>query len=122
MTILLVDDEAAIRQHARSILQAHGYRVLEASGGMAAMHICQQHEGPIHLLLTDVLMPEINGQILGEHVTALRPCIRVLYMSGATSDALIALFDRTRSRALIQKPFTPDVLVRKVRGLLSAVR
>ena len=121
-TILLVDDEALLRRLVHRILQTHGYTVLEANGGMDALQICQQHEGPIHLLLTDVLMPEMNGQNLAEQVTALRPHTRVLYMSGATDDALVALFDRTMSIALIQKPFTPDALARKVRGLLSDIR
>ena len=121
-TILLVDDETSVRQLVRKILQMNGYTVLEASRGVDALQICQQHEGPIHLLLTDVLMPEMNGQNLAEQVTALRPHTRVLYMSGATDDALVALFDRTMSIALIQKPFTPDALARKVRGLLSDIR
>lgn len=121
-TILLVDDEALLRQLVRSILQTHGYTVLEASGGMDAIRICQRHEGPIHLLLTDVLMPEMNGRNLAERVTTLRPHTLVLYMSGATDDALVALFDRAMSTALIQKPFTPDALARKVRGLLSDIR
>jgi len=121
-TILLVDDEALLRQLVRSILQTHGYTVLEASGGMDAIQICQQHEGPIHLLLTDVFMPEMNGRNLAERVTTLRPHTPVLYMSGSTDDVLVALFDRTRSTALIQKPFTPDALASKVRAALSAPR
>ncbi len=119
-TILLVDDEARLRQLVRSILQMHGYTVLEASGGMDAIQICQQHEGPIHLLLTDVMMPEMNGQNLAELVTVLRPHTRVLYMSGTPDDALVALFDRTPSTAFIRKPFTPDALARKAREVLGA--
>ena len=119
-TILLVDDEAILRRLVRKILQTNGYTVLEASRGTDALHICQQHKGPIHLLLTDVLMPEMDGHNLAEQATAVRPHMRVLYMSGAADNALVALFDRTLSRALIRKPFTPDDLASKVRRLLSA--
>ncbi len=119
-TILLVDDETAVRQLIRRILQMNGYTVLEANGGMDALQICQQHEGLIHLLLTDVLMPEMNGQNLAERVTALRPHIRVLYMSGCIDSALITLSDRKTEIAFIQKPFTPDALARKVREILGA--
>lgn len=121
-TILLVDGEALLRRLIRRILQAHGYMVLEASRGMDALQICQQHEGPIHLLLTDVLMPEMNGQNLAERVTALRPHIRVLYMSGYTDSALVALFELKTETAFIQKPFIPDALASKVREILGATR
>ncbi|MEK6549352.1 MAG: response regulator [Nitrospirota bacterium] len=121
-TILLVDDEALLRQLVRSILQTHGYTVLEASGGMDAIRICQRHEGPIHLLLTDVLMPGMNGQNLTEHVTALRPHARVLYMSGCADSTLLTLSERKTEIAFIQKPFTPDALTRKVRAILGATR
>lgn len=121
-TILLVDDETAVRQLIRRILQMNGYTVLEANGGMDALQICQQHEGPIHLLLTDVLMPEMNGQNLAERVTALRPHTRVLYMSGYTDSALVALFELKTETAFIQKPFMPDALASKVRETLGATR
>jgi len=118
-TILLVTGDAQLRQQATGVLQSHGYRVLEASRSPATLQLCRQQDGPIHLLMTDVLMPEINGHTLTEQVMALYPCITVLYMSGEASDALVALFDRTQSLALIRKPFTPDALVHKVRRLLS---
>ena len=121
-TILLVDDEALLRLLVRRILQTHGYTVLEASRGMDAIQICQQHEGPIHLLLTDIIMREMNGQNLAERVTTLRPHTRVLYMSGSTGSAPVTLVGPTTSTAFIQKPFTPDALTRKVREILSDAR
>jgi DNA-binding NtrC family response regulator len=120
-TILLVDDETSVRQLVRRILQLNGYTVLEASRGVDALQICQRHEGPIHLLLTDVMMPEMNGQNLAEQVTALRPHIRVLYMSGYI-DPLIALVGLRAEIAFIQKPFMPDALASKVREILGATR
>lgn len=119
-TILLVDDEAPVRGLVRRILRVHGYTVLEASRGMDALQICQQHEGPVHLLLTDVLMPGMNGQNLAERVTDLRPHARVLYMSGCADSTLLTLPERKIEIAFIQKPFTPDALARKVREVLGA--
>ena len=118
-TILLVDDEALLRQLVRIILQTRGYTILEASGGMDAIRICQQHEGPIHLLVTDVIMPGMNGQSLTEQVTTLRPHTRVLYMSGCADSTLLTLSERKTEIAFIQKPFTPDALTRKVRDILD---
>jgi DNA-binding NtrC family response regulator len=119
-TILLVDDEAPARGLVRRILQMQGYTVLEASGGTDALQICRQHEGPIQLLLTDVLMPGMNGHYLAEQVTDLRPDTRVLYMSGYADSTLITLTERKTQIAFIQKPFTPDALTRKVRDMLDA--
>jgi DNA-binding NtrC family response regulator len=119
-TILLVDDEAPVRGLVRRILQMNGYTVLEAGGGMNALQICQQHEGPIHLLLTDVFMPGMNGHHLAEQVTVLRPDARVLYMSGCADSSLIFLSERKTGLAFIQKPFTLDALARKVREVLGA--
>ena len=120
-TILVVDDKAPVRGLVRIILQMHGYTVLEASRGMDALQICQQHEGPIHLLLTDVMMPEMNGQELAERVTTLHPHTRVLYMSGYI-DPLITLVGLRAEIAFIQKPFTVDALAHKVREVLGATR
>lgn len=120
-TILLVDDEIMVRRLVCRILEMQGYTVLEASGGMDALRICKRHEGQIHLLLTDVLMPEMNGRTLAERVTALRPHIRVLYMSG-DPDPLIALVAIRAEIAFIQKPFTTDALACKVREALGTPR
>lgn len=121
-TILLVDDEAPVRELVCRILRVHGYTVLEAGKGIDALQICQQYEGPIHLLLTDVLMPGMNGQDLAEQVAALRPHTRVLYMSGCIDSALITLLQIKIELAFIQKPFMPDALARKVREILGASR
>jgi DNA-binding NtrC family response regulator len=119
-TILLVDDERAVRQVVCSMLQMQGYTVLEAGRGVDALRICEQHEGPIHLLLTDVFMPEMNGLRLAEQVVALHPQTRILYMSGHPDGAPIAHLDLKTKSFFIQKPFTPDALARKVREVLSS--
>lgn len=118
-TILVVEDKTALRGLVCSILRMYGYTMLEAGQGTKALRICQQHEGPIHLLLTDVHMPEMNGPDLARQVVALRPSIRVLYMSAyADIDALTPAGPEA-GVAFIQKPFTPDALVRKVREVLG---
>lgn len=119
-TILLVDDETNVRRLVRKILESSGYTILEASRGTEALQICQKYEGPVHLLVTDVIMPGMNGQSLTEQVTALRPHARVLYMSGCADSALLTLSARKTEIAFIQKPFTPDALARKVRDILDA--
>jgi two-component system, cell cycle sensor histidine kinase and response regulator CckA len=81
-TILLVEDELAVRELARDVLRAHGYTVLAAQNGREALRISERHSGPIHLLLTDVVMPEMSGQELANRLAALRPTIPVVYMSG----------------------------------------
>ncbi|MGH7205544.1 MAG: response regulator [Nitrospiraceae bacterium] len=117
-TILVVDDERMVRELVCKILRLRGYTVLEASHGVEALRICLEHAGPIHLLLTDIFMPEMNGRTLAERVTAQRPHIRVLYMStDATPITHLSLRTET---AFIQKPFTPDALARRVRKVLDA--
>lgn len=119
-TILVVDDEGLVRRLVCRILRLRGYTVLEAPRGAEALRICHEHTGPIHLLLTDILMPEINGPTLAERVVALRPHTRVLYMSGYVDGTLLARFDLKTEKAFIQKPFAPDTLARKVGEVLSA--
>lgn len=102
------------------ILRLHGYTVLQTTCGLEALRICQELRGSIHLLLTDVLMPEMNGRTLAERVIAQHPHIQVLYMSGYTDGALITPFGAKTDTAFIQKPFTPAALVRKVREVLGA--
>lgn len=118
-TILLVDDERMVRDLVGAILQRHGYAVLEAQGGAEALRICHEHAGPIHLLLTDVLMPEMNGRTLAERIRSFRPDIRILYMSGYTGDVFPAHLDDQTAMAYIRKPFTPADLARKVREVLG---
>src|SRR5437763_16168273 len=81
-TILVVDDHPAIRQLLGSILKSEGYVVLEAEDGRQALELCRRYGSPIHLLLTDIVMPQMSGPLLAEQIVVLRPDIQVLYMSG----------------------------------------
>ncbi|HYT32592.1 MAG TPA: PAS domain S-box protein [Thermoanaerobaculia bacterium] len=113
-TVLLVEDEEGVRALARKVLTLQGYRVLEASGPRRALELLAQDSGKIQLLLTDVVMPGMNGRELATQVTQQRPDIRVMLMSGYT--------DRVEGDSawpLLQKPFTPEVLARKVREVLD---
>lgn len=117
-TILLVEDEPGVRKLVGSLLKARGYRVIEAGDGSRALELFENHPGPVHLLLTDVVMPGMNGLELAERASVRRPEARVLFMSGYTDD------DRVQGvtadgRGFIQKPFTLDALARKVREILD---
>jgi PAS domain S-box-containing protein len=118
-TILLVEDEDMVRQVARRILERNGYTVKEAGLGAEALLISGQNSGPIHLLLTDVVMPGMSGRELAEHLTQQRPGIKVLYMSGHTENAIVHHGALEEGIAFIQKPFKHDLLVQKVREVLD---
>jgi two-component system cell cycle sensor histidine kinase/response regulator CckA len=118
-TILLVEDEAGVRQLARQMLLRQGYSVLEAEGGSQALQLWEQHAPSIHLLLTDVVMPQMSGRELAERLKAARPDLKVLYMSGYTSDVIARHGLLDADTALLQKPFTLDGLGRKVRAVLD---
>jgi two-component system cell cycle sensor histidine kinase/response regulator CckA len=115
-----VDDEAAVRSVVQEILQPTGYLVLEAGSGEEAVRICAGQEGPMHFLLTDVMMPGMSGPQLAQRLARLRPEMRVLYMSGYSDDALIRRGVVEQGAAFLQKPFTPDALAHKVREVLDA--
>ena len=119
-TVLVVEDDQEVLTVACDTLRRHGYVVLEAGTPDKALIICEQHPGPIQLLLTDVVMPGMNGYELANQALPLRPDIRVAYMSGYTRD--FGSRDRTQgpAGAFIQKPFTPEALARKVREALDA--
>jgi signal transduction histidine kinase len=119
-TILLVEDEQMVLKLARQILATQGYRVLEAKNGEAALRMCAHDQGPIDLLLTDVIMPEMSGPELAERLHRLRPELRVLFMSGYTDDAIVHHGVLEEGANFIQKPFAPDVLARKVRQILKS--
>lgn len=118
-TILLVEDEPSVRRLVRIILEQRGYCVLEAESGEAALRLCRGHEGPIHLLLTDVRMPGMNGLYLSQQVSALRPGTRVLFMSAEVDCAPLTHLLLTSRASFVQKPFSPDLLVDKVHGALA---
>jgi two-component system cell cycle sensor histidine kinase/response regulator CckA len=118
-TILLVEDEDAVRTVVSTVLQQAGYTVLEASGGRAAIDIAAAHAEPIHLLITDVVMPEMGGRKLVEHLMAARPGLKVLYLSGHTDDALIRHGVLEAEVAFLQKPFKIRALTTKVREVLT---
>jgi PAS domain S-box-containing protein len=118
-TVLVAEDEEEVRKLAVRILEKQGYKVLEASQGEEALFISKKHEEPIHLLVTDVVMPGMSGRDLSERLTSLRPEIKILYMSGHSDSAIIHHGVLERGVNLLQKPFTPEALARKVREVLE---
>jgi CheY-like chemotaxis protein len=121
-TILLVEDAEPLRKLAEIFLKESGYSILSAADGQQALQTARQHPGPIHLLLTDVVMPGMNGRVLGERLAPSQPGMKVLYMSGY-ADSFIAGHGVLESGThLLHKPFTQETLTRKVRELLDANR
>jgi len=120
-TILLVEDEDAVWRLVKKVLESRGYQVLETKGPNDALEVGERHKGHIHLLLTDVVMPQMGGRALAEHLALLHPETKVLYMSGYTDNAVVHHGLLDPGTALLQKPFTPDALARKVREVLDSV-
>jgi PAS domain S-box-containing protein len=118
-TILVVEDEANLRRLTRQFLENQGYTVLEAADGAAAVQICVAHQGLIALLLTDVIMPGMNGRELAQRVSEIRPNMKVLYMSGYTENAIGHNGTLDAGITLLQKPFTLHALKAKVREVLD---
>jgi two-component system, cell cycle sensor histidine kinase and response regulator CckA len=118
-TILLADDEAGIREMTVEYLSGKGYTVLAAEHGKRAIEIAQAHEGPIHVLVTDAMMPGIDGVTLARRVCEIRPGIKVLYVSGYSGGTSVLQAVIERGEAFLQKPFMLDGLARKVRELLG---
>jgi two-component system cell cycle sensor histidine kinase/response regulator CckA len=116
--ILLVDDDEPLRRFAQRILIKEGFRVVEAADGAEALQVAAGYMQPIALLLTDVIMPKMNGLVLAERLSRERPGIRVLYVSGYIEKSML-LKGRPDS-ILLQKPFTPDALVAAVRQRLAS--
>lgn len=118
--ILLVEDERGVRELARQYLEMSGYTVLEAEDGHTALELSAMHAGPIHLLMTDVVMPGISGRELADRICRSRPGIKVLYMSGYTDQAVVHHGILESDAVLLQKPFNMASLASKLREILSA--
>ncbi|HEX6940465.1 MAG TPA: PAS domain S-box protein [Longimicrobiales bacterium] len=119
-TVLLVEDEEAVRSLVRKILEQQGYRVLEARSGNDALALSASHPGPIDLLLTDVVMPEMSGRELAERLLPDRPSTSVLFISGYTEDAVVRHGIQNTRINFLEKPFSPAALARKVREVLES--
>ncbi len=118
-TILLVEDEDAVRAIIKLALQNLGYTLLESRNGEEAVRICERHTEPIHLLITDVVMPEMGGRQVAERLAACKEGIKVLFLSGYTDDAVVRHGVLQAEVAFLQKPFTPMALANKVRTVLD---
>jgi CheY-like chemotaxis protein len=117
-TLLLVEDEAAVRASVRRLLEWHGYTVLEARNGADALRIYEANESRIDLILTDIVMPEMSGHELIERLRARRPDLRVLFMSGYTERAFTSTMPS--GTGFVEKPFTVETLMRRLREVLDA--
>lgn len=120
VTVLVVEDDEEVRALARDVLEMHGYAVLEALDAEDAVRLGATHPGPIHLLITDVVMPRISGPELSRRLRAGRPTLRVLCMSGYPERADREAEGAGTWNAWLQKPFTPDGLIAKVRDCLTS--
>lgn len=120
-TVLLVENTESLRNLAKELLKSNGYAVLDAESGREALRIASSYSGPIHLLLTDVIMPGMGGKQLAEQLTSLRPATRVLYMSGYSNDGIVQSGILESGALLLEKPFTREILLRKVRQVLDEV-
>jgi PAS domain S-box-containing protein len=119
-TVLLVEDAPPVRQIARRILERHGYMVLETDSAIDGLAMAQRKDVVIHLLLTDVVMPQMSGRVLAERFSALHPEAKVIFMSGYTDDAIVRHGVLEAGTPYLQKPFTPFTLAAKVREVLDA--
>ena len=119
-TILVLEDEARVRKLICEVLTGRGYRVLEAVRGDEAIRIVTEHHGRIHLLLADVVLPEMSGPQVLEQIRARYPHVKVLFMSGYTDEAMAHHGILDSGAPFLQKPFLPEALARKVREVLAA--
>ena len=119
-TILVAEDEDGVRSLTREVLEKYGYTVLEAANGEEALKVADRHQGPLHLLLSDVVMPRMGGPELAQELVARRPEVKVLYMSGYTDHPMVRRGVVNAGVAFLQKPFTPTVLVSRIREVLEA--
>ena len=114
-TILLTEDEAGVRKYVKRILEREGYQLLEAANGYEALDVARRHRGPIHLLITDIVMPEMGGVDLVSQFSSIRPEVPVLCISGYSD----RLWRRGEMSGYLQKPFTPKALLVEVRSMLD---
>jgi CheY-like chemotaxis protein len=119
-TILVVEDQDAVRELIQAVLKRAGYTVLPARGAAEALQLCTHHVGAVHLIITDLVMPLMGGQELASLLIALRPEIRLLFISGYTDKTLLHYVDGDLEAPFLQKPFTPATLTEKVREALAA--
>jgi len=118
-TVLIVEDDDAVRSLAGSILRTHGYNVLDASDPAAALRVCDDYTGKIDLVLTDLVMPRMNGTEFAQRIRSLRPGVRVLFTSGYSKDAVHRSGAAVSEETFVQKPYSTDSLMRKVRAALD---
>jgi two-component system cell cycle sensor histidine kinase/response regulator CckA len=118
-TILIVEDEQSVRELLVRTLARYGYTLLTATDGRDALRVAESHSGVIHLVLTDVVMPRMGGPELVAAISRRRPAVRALFMSGYTDHAVVRDGLMEADVAFIQKPYTPDVLTRKIRDILD---
>ena len=119
-TVMLVEDDESVRNLVRTMLETKGYKVLAAAGADEAERLCEARTGGVDLLLTDVVMPEVNGRVLAERLAALSPSMRILFMSGYSDEAVYRHGEISPNASFIEKPFTDRTLARKVREVLDS--
>jgi two-component system cell cycle sensor histidine kinase/response regulator CckA len=115
----VVEDQEAVRSFAKAALRQHGYQVIQASNGDQALSVANSHSGQINLLLTDVIMPGLNGRDLSDRLKAVRPNVKALFMSGYTADVIANRGVLNPGIAFLHKPFSQEELARKVREVLD---
>ena len=120
-TVLLVEDDEGVRAVASAMLRTLGYRVVEAPGGLEALRTCREYPGPIHLLLTDVVMPMMNGREVADRVRVLVPGVKVLFMSGYTDDSILRHGVLDEGVSFLNKPLSHESLSRKLREVLDPI-
>jgi DNA-binding NtrC family response regulator len=116
---LVVEDEAPLRALSERILRRYGYTVLLAANGEEAQRVCTEHQGPIHVVLMDVVMPGKSGRAVGDWIAQRRPETKIIYLSGYTDNAIAHHGVLDPGTTFLQKPFTSDVLLNTIRGVLS---
>jgi CheY-like chemotaxis protein len=117
-TVLVVEDQEEVRSYAVHVLKAYGYQVLAAHDGPSALTAAETHPGPIHVLLTDVVLPGMNGKQLADRLTGLRPELKVLYTSGYTRDVIAHRGVLDADVAYLAKPYSPEALAAKMREVI----